>query len=122
MAGPTEQNFSMRAGDDMLLRVTVAADVALTLTGATVRWWMAKTVKKRGDQVQLKKSSLSAGGIEITNESERIFEITLLQGDTLDVKPGEYYHEAEIETSVGAIATVMFGTMTLEDALVRPEV
>lgn len=110
-------NFSLVAGDDKTLNVDVTDDAGdpVAITSATINWKVAKNVK--GPVVITK--ATGGSGIAITSGSGGLFTITLTDGDTEDLPPGDYYHECQITFSGGAIATVLRGTMTIEPALIR---
>lgn len=117
-----DQNFSMYAGDTKRIEVTVvdAAGDAVDITDFTsIRWKMAKTVKATA---VLEKSL--GDGIEIISGGSGRFDVTLETGDTESLRPGTYYHEAEVADPVASpevVATVMTGTAEILPTLIKPE-
>ena len=106
-----DQDFTIYAGNDVALTVTLDGD-ADSLTGAEIRWWVAPT-------------KWSPAIIRLSSDDEQIevdtsFAITLTAADT-DGKPGIYYHEAEIIDSQGRVSTILTGSMTIRPTIVRAE-
>lgn len=117
MADPT---FTMFEGDSKTINCQVldADNNAVDITGASIRWWLAKKANKTGADVLIKKST-GAGNITITNAAEGRYAVSLLPTDTIDLK-GDYYYEAEVDDN-GIISTVLTGTVRITEALIPPE-
>ena len=83
------------------------------LTGASIRWQMAKhpesaaLVTKSNNQ-----------GIAVTDEAGGAFEIELASADT-EALVGKYYHEGEIVDAGGAVSTVLSGNVTIVSTLIK---
>lgn len=110
------QNFDMMAGDDVELNFTISSDIALTLTGASIRWWVARSVGAGPARAVVMKSLVS--GIAVTDADNRLFTVTLNAADTDGLK-GFYYHECEIIDAAGKISTVTTGKMTVNPTIIR---
>lgn len=104
------QYFSMVAGDDQDLVVTVKneAGVVVDITGSTIKWAMKKTVN---GQAQVSKTTTS--GITLTTPSSGVFTISLGSVDTQTLS-GRYYHEAELTNNIGKKKTIMTGFANIE--------
>ena len=109
-------DFTMYSGDTKLLEITVLDQDGdpVDLTGATVKWQMAKKVTS--DTPVLSKEIGS--GVVIMNPTAGRFDISLQPADTAAIK-GAYYHEAEITESGGDVATVLAGTITILPDLIQ---
>lgn len=108
-------DFSMYAGDDKLLTVTVTDEDgdAVDLTSATIKWQAAKSY---GKSSAIEKDT--TGGISITDASGGVFQVTLSDTDTEDLS-GNYVHEAEVTFADGSIATVLQGTMNIKPVVIE---
>lgn len=106
----TNQNFTMYAGDTKKIRVTVRDPEGhiIPVAEGIVRWVLKTTVK--GAVTHVQKSS--GQGIEFSEDVGK-FIVTVYPGETVDLPPGKYYHEAELTDSYGDVSTVMTGTVTL---------
>lgn len=118
----TGQTIDHWCGDSRTITIPVldAAGAAVNLAGATARWWMGKSASATGTNVYVQKATGS--GITITSAGSPAtytLNITLAPADTAGLKPGSYYHEAEVVDVSGNVATVTTGTFTLERDLVR---
>ncbi len=109
----SDQNFSMRAGDDKRITVTIidgATGGRKDISGSSARWSMA-----RGSVSVLK--TTATGGIVITNGPQGVLDIVLVPSDTAAMAPGVYRHELEVVDASGQSATVMAGDVHLRRAL-----
>lgn len=104
----------MFAGDAKVLVITVrdAAGAAVNITGATITWEAARSTE---DAAVITKTT--SDGIEITDATHGVFEVTLDPADTDDLF-GLYYHEAEL-TQTGDPFTVLTGSLVVERTLIR---
>lgn len=116
---PATENFTILAGDDVQLNFTVEAVEDLSLAGAIVRWYAARSVNVQSALADIQKESPS-DGIEITDEEARTFSVSILAADTQNLR-GRFYHEAEVETSNGKVYTVTTGVMIITPTLIKPE-
>lgn len=107
----SNQNFTMYAGENKHIRVTVTNDVgsAKNLTSASIKW----ALRKLGEDY-INKSTVS--GITIENAVGGIFVVNLLPSDTLDLGSGTYTHEAEVTDNSSETAVVLSGTVTINDS------
>ncbi|WEK53335.1 MAG: hypothetical protein P0Y55_12145 [Candidatus Cohnella colombiensis] len=104
------QNFEMFAGDSIQIEVAVTdKGEAVYLTGTTIKWALKRSVLKTAN-VALK---TTASGIELTDPTDGKFQVTLNAIDTVSLKPGYYYHEAEITDASGNVSTIMTGTVAI---------
>ena len=108
-------NFVMTAGDDKTLVVTVkdANGTAVNITGASIKWQCARSFGKASDI-----SKTTSSGISITDGANGVFTVTLTAANTESLR-GNFYHEAQLTDSGGAISTVLFGTMKVNPALIE---
>lgn len=104
------QNFEMFCGDTHELPVTVrdSSGALKDITGAAVAWALAKSVKCDPEFTKA-----TGSGIALTDPSNGLFTVTLNPADTLNLCPGDYYHEAEVTDSSGRVVTVMTGRVRL---------
>lgn len=101
------QNFEMVAGDTKNIVITVAiADI----TGASVKWALKKSVFSASNAVY---KDTATGGVSITDAAAGKFTVALAPSDTVTLKPGDYYHEAEVTDAAGNVSTVTTGKVTL---------
>lgn len=109
------RDFSMFAGDDLTLTVTVKETdgTATTITSAAISW---KASKSNSKTAAITKST-AAGGVTITNGAGGIFTVSLDPADTTSLE-GDYIHEAQITFSNGDVRTVLRGVMTIEPELI----
>ena len=121
MAIGPQQDISLHSGDSRTLRITINDDAgaALDITGATIKWQLSK---KAADSVEPKGAFiLSKGttstGIEITDATGGICEVTLAPADT-EALAGEFYHELQM-TLDGSVSTVLFGQATIVKDLIQ---
>jgi len=107
-------DFEMYAGDDKTLIVTVKDrnGDAVVITSATIKWQASRS---QGKASVISKTTSS--GITISDGPNGVFEITIDDTDTEDLK-GLYYHEAEVTFADGSISTVMAGTMRINPVLI----
>lgn len=110
-------NFSMFAGDDKTLQVTVTDEDGdpVNLTAASIKWQCARSLGKAS---AISKTATSGGGITITGAATGDFEVTLDDTDTEDLA-GTYQHEAEVTFSDGTISTVLSGTMKVIPVVIQ---
>lgn len=117
------QRIAHWKGDSAVITIPVKDKAGnwVSLSGASARWWMGKSVHAAASQVLIQKSTESFGGLEITNPaggSEWDLVITLDPIDTENIESGTYYHEAEIVDSQGNISTVTTGPFELNPTLI----
>lgn len=118
---PSEnQTIEIWRGDSHTITIPVrdGDGNAVNLTGATARWWVGKSVNSTGTNVLIQKAT-GGSGITITSDAGLYtLNITVNPSDTEDLRPGDWYHEAEVTLS-GVVSTVTVGTFTLNADLVR---
>lgn len=110
------QDFTIWAGNDVVLRIDVEMAEDQVLLGADIRWWMAPT--KFSSLINVRKSL--GEGIELAEDSQTAFEVTLDAADT-DGLHGCYYHEAEVIETNGKVSTVTVGTVTIRPTIIKAE-
>jgi hypothetical protein len=110
------QTVQMPAGDSRRIVIPVKdqAGADLPLTGATVRWWMAKSAWSKDADVLIKKTT--DAGISVSGSTATVM---LAPADTDAIPPGAYYHEAEIVFADQSVATVSRGTFQLSATVIR---
>lgn len=98
-----DQNVEITSGDDVTLEVTVlnTDGTAKVLTGATITWELSR---RAGTAVKITKTAT------ITGATTGIFQVAV---DSTGDLSGDYYHEAEMTESGGAISTVMKGRVLI---------
>jgi hypothetical protein len=110
-----DQDFAMQSGDSKVLSFTVLDenDVAVDITGNTIKWRLAKSSRS---SVLLAKAT-GGSGISITDAVNGVFQVTLDPTDT-DNFAGQYYHEAELTDLFSNISTISTGTATIRRDLI----
>ncbi|MFA5567962.1 MAG: hypothetical protein WC972_04865 [Trueperaceae bacterium] len=112
-------DFSLYAGDTKSLAVEVKDDAGdpVSLDGVQkVRWQLGKAPNK----APLIEKALGAG-LAVTDSAGGAFVVSLDSEDTETLKPGDYYHEAEVIDADDNVSTVLAGTVTILPTLIKPE-
>jgi len=116
----TQSDFSEFSGNDIDLKVVVideATNEPLNLTGAqALVWALGKRAKA---SLALVTKTLENAGVEITNALEGMVTVHLAAADTEALKAGDYYHEMRLVNVAGKRATLMYGTATIQENLIR---
>jgi len=112
------QDFEIFAGNDKTLNFTLLdeSDAKVDLTGATIRWGMAK----HSGAKTLLFSYTSPTNITIpaqTGDNLGLFSVAVQPADTSGLKTADYYHECEIVDAASNILTGAFGTAHLKNAV-----
>lgn len=113
-------DFELFAGDYRVLGVDVKdpAGAPIDLSGAAaIRWQLGKEPGKP----PLASKSIGAG-ITVTDPVAGLFDVELTNADTETLKPGDYYHEAEVIITTGRPATILSGALTIKPTLIKPPV
>lgn len=113
MADPKIQNFSTAAGDETEIDFDVGPDEGASLDGATILWQAFEQehgVPKADVDPVISKTNGS--GIEIVDNEDLTFNLTLLESDTIGLL-GNYYHEVTITDDEGKRTTPTVGIMTI---------
>jgi hypothetical protein len=99
-----EQNLHLISGDDATLQVTTLEtdDTVKDLTGGAVSWVLSR---RPGTNAWLTKTGT------LTSPTTGVF--TVAVDSTADLS-GEYYHEAQLTESGGAVGTVMRGWVMID--------
>lgn len=109
------QDFSIGAGNDALIPVTVGSTIiGDTLVGAAIRWEVFDQVfgvVADGALALITKSDTD--GISVTDSPPMVFTIALAGADTRDLPLGNYYHEGCVIDEIGGRETVIAGIMTV---------
>lgn len=110
-------DHTMVQGDTVALDFAIVdnAGDAVDLTGASIKWHMARSVYSEPDV----EKALS-DGIAFVDDGEGTFTVTLDSADTEDLV-GTFYHEVEITDSNGNISTPHTGSISILPALIKPE-
>jgi hypothetical protein len=114
----TTNDIEFTAGDDIVLPVSVyQADgsTPLSIVGATVNWGLAKKVTTEA----LVSKNTANNGITVTDAANGKCNIYVTHTDTANIKGGSYYHEVEIVDLYGNHSTVIIGTVTIYDQLIK---
>lgn len=122
----TDQDDEFYLANDRVLAFSVvdedvSPEVALDLTGATIRWAMSLVDPNSGlasPNPTLEKST-ATGGVTITDAENGEVEVAIADTDTDSLPPGEYYHELETVDASGNVTVVATGTITLLQNLVN---
>jgi hypothetical protein len=116
---PIIQNFAMPAGNAVDLNFDVDPDEGVSMVGSNVFWSAFKQsfgVPQRSDLVIKKTSDF---GIQVTDSALAKFTVSLEEADTVDLDPGNYYHEAVIVDTEGDQVTVTTGIMTITQTVIN---
>jgi hypothetical protein len=110
-------DFTMYEGDTHTLEVTVRDEEGnvVDITGATVRWWLAKNNKSTGSDIYVQKTT--GAGITLVDPTNGRMNIALVPVDTEGRGGKDYYHEAEVDDG-GNISTVLLGKATINRTLI----
>lgn len=98
-----DQNLDLTSGDDVTLEVTVVNTdaTAKDITGATITWELSR---RAGTDAKITKTAT------ITGATTGVFQVAV---DSTGDLAGDYYHEAEMTESGGAVGTVMKGRVLI---------
>lgn len=113
------QNVTMPAGDTITIELPISAGEGVDLNGATV--WYAISIKESTPKLVTK---TNGQGIQIESDEGGglLARISLAHGDTKNLRPAKYYHEATVVAGDGAITTVMRGYLTLQPTLIARQI
>ena len=114
------QDIIHYAGNDAIIRIVIldADGNKVDLAGATIRWWMGKSVGATGSNIFLEKITTDAS---ITVDFETDIDtavIPLHRVDTKSLKPGSWYHECEVVDASGNVTTATTGKFLLKPVLI----
>lgn len=115
-----DQTITHWAGDTATIRIPVVDGEGqpVDLTGASARWWVAKSVNATAAaDIYVKKASGAGLSIEISTAGSAVV-ITLAPGDTEGKAAGTFYHECEVVDANGNISTVTIGKFILKPTLI----
>jgi hypothetical protein len=122
--GVIRHDFSFVIGDDQTLTFETDKMSELDLENSTIFWnvyAMSFGVPIPNIAAVISKTSESEGGVTPIGSPES-FEVDMLRADTVDLAPGNYYHEGTVvNNSTNDFTTVIRGTVTLTNTLNRPE-
>ena len=108
------QNFSVYAGDGTHVTMDIDPDDEVTLVGAVIEWCMyAQAMGNPTGEPLVRKHNEDGGTLVVTDPDEQQLEFDLEEDDTLDLDPGNYYHETTIRETDSAPVTVAVGIVTL---------
>lgn len=111
----TDQNAVVVAGDNPSIQFTVsdASGNVYSMSGATVRWGLARSPF---DTAIIEKSTSS--GVAISGSSNEIATITLSTTDTVGLV-GNHYHELQITDLSNNVITAAVGEIRFLPGLIR---
>lgn len=115
------QDITHYVGDSLTIQLgpVLDADGGLSdLSGATARWWMAKSVTATGADIYVKKAGGDGLVLDGNTAGEWTITITLDPSDTEGKSAGKFYHECEVVDSSGNVSTVTVGKFTLMPTLI----
>lgn len=85
------------------------------LTGITVQWALTKFKGGKATKAPvLSKTTVGGAGVQITNAVGGLCEVTIDAADTINLQPGDYYHELEVIDGSGRKLVVATGPVTLK--------
>lgn len=113
----TQQDFTIWAGNDVVIRIDVEMNEDQVLLGADIRWWLAPT-KWSTDRVLIRKRL--GDGIEMDPDDQTAFLVSLDAADTEGMH-GCYYHEAEVIETNSKVSTVTTGTVTIRPTIIQAD-
>ena len=107
-------DLTMIQGDTLALdfAITDADGAAVDLTGATIRWQMARSVYAAPDL-----SKAVGTGITVTSAPGGLFTVMLAPSDTADIT-GTFYFEVEIVDASGNVSTPRTGEIVISPGLI----
>jgi hypothetical protein len=114
MTDSLRQNFSVTAGDDIVLPWSIIPIISGgSLAGAQIFWTAYKQLAGTAKGLAVLVKSLGVG-IVVTSALGQTFTVRLSASDTALLEPGNYYHEAWIVDASGNTRTVTVGIMTID--------
>jgi hypothetical protein len=118
----TGQDVEMWEGDSLTISIAVTqADGSfVSLVGATARWWMGKHPRAEGSNIYIQKSSPSDGVTVDTGGTPHGLVVTILPADTIGLRKGTHYHEAEVTDALGRVSKVAIGAFKLNPSIITP--
>lgn len=108
----TRQDFTLYQGTHRTLRVSLTGASPASATAAV--WRVARD---RGSAALLSKSLADTG---VGNLTAGTLDVYLFPGDSVELSPGEYYHELRLADADGQEDVVLEGTLTLKASITRP--
>jgi len=115
------KDVELKAGRTLDIRVFVRnVDGSIpNLAGLTARWWMGRNAQATGADIFVKKDVNSGVTVVITDPSKPYVLISLAEADTMNVEPGDWYHECVLFGPGASSAVVISGRFILKPSLVR---
>lgn len=115
------EDFSIHAGDDLTITVTVTADgtaggTPVSLAGATAITWAAAPWSQLGEATERAVTKTLGAGIAVTDAAGGEFTVTLAAADTADLA-GRYTHQARVTDAAGKRSTVLSGILEVEGSI-----
>jgi len=105
-------NAAIVAGDTVPILLQITDTRVTTLDGATIRYQFGVS-----STMPPLVSKVAPVGIAVVSSPGTTIRITLLPVDTQTLH-GNYYHEVEVTTASGVVATVAKGTLTIDRGLI----
>ncbi len=117
------QDITHLAGDSATIRIKIEDETTgdpIDLQNATARWWMGRSSRAKDGSVYVKKSTADPLEITLAEELDGFWYVTIFIGpeDTEDLSTGDFYHECEVQDAGGGVATVLYGTFTLQPTII----
>jgi hypothetical protein len=113
------QNIRFCTGDDKTISIAISNPDTATVSGAIAKYVLATAPLGR-----VLVSKTSPAGINVITgvpPVALVLEVGLVNNDTADLPPGDYYHEAMLELAIGSLVTVMSGTVRLDPASIASQ-
>lgn len=116
----TNQNDSMYAGNNHTIRFTVkdqdtGGSGPKNLSGFSVRYALCR-IGSSGDVLKtpiFEHNTGNAAQVLVTDATNGIVEVYLVNADTVTLAAGDYYHELELYSSAPFSLVVATGTLTI---------
>ncbi len=109
----TRQNLELWAGDHKKLVFIFEHPINLAEGVDTVKW--AMSASNKSNPVVEKSSDNGSSEVEVKKDR---FIVKLVPGDSENLDPGVYYHEAELTDGDGNISTVAVGEIRLRSTII----
>lgn len=113
-------NFSMRAGDDIVLEVPILDPDGNepVPSPATAYFWMGPKSSSSGDDV-IKKST-ETDNASLARDAQNVWtvHVPIVHDDTKTLSGKEYYYEVTVADADGNISTVLAGKLNILPTLI----
>jgi len=106
------QNFTIPQGSTSQINFVVDPPVGETLLGTQIYWSVFPLLLDLPQLPAVIRKSLD-NGLQVNDPIAQTFYVNLIQADTEDLPPGNYYHEVVVTDPTGALTVTTEGVMTL---------